>query len=61
MMNLSELFLKTIYKIFIIVLEYHICRPRSLSELVPMIFNMGLTHLGSEASILSTDIIEKHF
>ena len=26
------------------------CRPPKLSELTPMIFNMGLTHLGSEAS-----------
>ena len=26
-------------------------RPSSLSELTPMVFNMGLTHLGSEASI----------
>ena len=25
-------------------------RPPSLSELTPMIFNMGLTYLGSEAS-----------
>ena len=25
----------------------------SLSELTPMVFNMGLTHLGSEASNLS--------
>ena len=25
-------------------------RPSSLSELTPMLFNMGLTHLGSEAS-----------
>ena len=27
-----------------------IWRPSSLSELTPMIFNMGLTHLGSKAS-----------
>ena len=27
-------------------------RPPSLSELTPMILNMGLTHLGSEASML---------
>ena len=26
-------------------------RPPSLSELTPMVFNTGLTHLGSEASI----------
>ena len=25
-------------------------RPPSLSELTPMVFNMGLTHFGSEAS-----------
>ena len=24
------------------------CRPPSLSELTPMVFNTGLTHLGSE-------------
>ena len=29
----------------------YIWRPPSLSELTPMIFDMGLTHLGSEASI----------
>ena len=28
----------------------NIWRPPSLSELTPMIFNTGLTHLGSEAS-----------
>ena len=28
----------------------YIWMPPSLSELTPMIFNMGLTHLGSEAS-----------
>ena len=33
-----------------IILEY-IWRLPSLSELTPMIFNMRLTHLGSEASI----------
>ena len=32
----------------------HIWRPPSLSELTPMIFNTGLTHLGSEASIYSS-------
>ena len=29
----------------------NIWRPPSLSELTPMLFNMGLTHLGSETSI----------
>ena len=29
----------------------HIWRPHSLSELTPMISNIGLTHLGLEASI----------
>ena len=29
----------------------YIWRPPSLGELTLMIFNMGLTHLGSEASI----------
>ena len=38
------------------VIEIHlninyIWRPSSLSELTPIMFNMGLTHLGSEASI----------
>ena len=28
--------------------------PPSLSELTPMVFNTGLTHLGSEASIYNT-------
>ena len=28
-----------------------IWRPPSLSELTPMVYNTGLTHLGSEASI----------
>ena len=32
------------------LLYRRIWRPLSLSELVPMIFNMGLPHLGSEAS-----------
>ena len=32
-------------------------RPPSLSELTPMIFNTGLTHLGSEASKYKFDII----
>ena len=31
-------------------LDYYIWRPPSLSELTPMIFDMGLTHFGSEAS-----------
>ena len=30
-------------------------RPPSLSELTPMLFNTGLTHLGSEASISKID------
>ena len=29
----------------------YIWRPPSLSELTPMIFNTGLTHLGSESSV----------
>ena len=29
---------------------YQKWRPSSISELTPNIFNMGLTHLGSEAS-----------
>ena len=32
-------------------------RPPSLSELTPMIFNAGLTHLGSEASIYSAILL----
>ena len=32
-------------------------RPPSLSELTPMIFDMGLTHLGSEASKYQTYLI----
>ena len=32
-------------------MKYYIWRPPSLSELSPMIFSMGLTHLGSEATI----------
>ena len=31
--------------------DQDIWRPSSPSELTPMIFNTGLTHLGSEASI----------
>ena len=30
---------------------YNMWRPPSLSELTPMVFNEGLTHLDSEASI----------
>ena len=33
----------------LIIIEYEL-RPPSLSELTPIIFNMELTHLGSEAS-----------
>ena len=33
-----------------------IWRPSSLSELTPIIFNMGLTHLGSEASISNMEL-----
>ena len=33
-------------------------RPPSLSELTPMLFNTGLIHLGSEASISSIANIE---
>ena len=29
-------------------------RPPSLSELTPIVFNTGLTHLGSEASIYTS-------
>ena len=32
-------------------------RPPRLSELTPMIFNTGLTHLGSEASIYTRKIL----
>ena len=32
-----------------------IWRPPSLSKLTPIIFNTGLTHLGSEASISSEE------
>ena len=32
--------------------------PSSLSELTPMVFNKRLTHLGSEASILSEIYLE---
>ena len=43
------------YKLFNIFLQvlYNILRPLSQSELTPIIFHMGLTHLGSEASICS--------
>ena len=34
----------------LIFFNIYIWRPPSLSELTPMIFNTGLTHLGSEAS-----------
>ena len=34
-----------------ILMKCFIWRPPSLSELTPMIFNTGLTHLGLEASI----------
>ena len=34
----------------------YIWRPPSLSELTPIIFITGLTHLGSEASIESNNI-----
>ena len=36
----------------------NIWRPPTLSELTPMMFNMGLTHLGSEASICLSRITE---
>ena len=35
-----------------------IWRPLSLSELNPMIFNTGLTHLGSEASICCLEFMK---
>ena len=35
-----------------------IWNPPNLSELTPMIFNPGLTHLSSEASILSVHSLE---
>ena len=40
------------------VFFYLIWRPPSLSELTPMIINMGLTHLGSKSSILISNIKE---
>ena len=36
------------------VIDYNICMPPSLRELTQTIFNMGLTHLCSEASIYYT-------
>ena len=32
-------------------------RPPSLSELIPVIFNIGVTHLGSEATIYLCEIV----
>ena len=43
----------------IIILKIDNWRPTSLSKLAPMIFDMGLTHLGSEVSNLKVDFIEK--
>ena len=43
------------------VYSYEICRPSSLSELTPMIFNTGLTHLGSDASIYQLKKIQVAF
>ena len=41
---------------YLIVFYYNIWRPSNQSELTPVIFNMELTHLGSEASILYINI-----
>ena len=41
------------FDILNVIRSYDIWRPPSLRELTPMIFNTGLTHLDSEASIYS--------
>ena len=50
--GLSQVFIQMMNEIEVFVLP--VCndklRPPNLSELIPMIFNMGLTHLCSEAS-----------
>ena len=50
--GLSQVFIQMMNEIEVFVLP--VCndklRPPNLSELIPMIFNMGLTHLSSEAS-----------
>ena len=38
-----------------------IWRPLSLSELIPMVFNKGFTHLGSEASIYIHNYLDNIF
>ena len=53
------LFEKIIYSLTRLINHYeeniknHIWRPPSVSELNPMVFNTGLTYLGSETSIYS--------
>ena len=55
LVNIKSLFRYVIYVIFRHILKItifsDIWRPPSLNELTQMIFNMELTHLGSEASI----------
>ena len=48
-----------IFLLFLFYMRYKclIWRPPSLSELTPMIFNMGLTHSGSESSIYMSVIV----
>ena len=51
--EVSNLTLSILYLVFIK------CRPPSLIELNPMIYNTGLTHLGSEASKSSNNFCQK--
>ena len=39
----------------------YIWRPPSLSKLTPMIFESGLTHIGSDASIFFKLFLNRHF
>ena len=43
------------------LIHYYIWRPPSQSELTPMVFNTGLTHLGSDASIYSNAVLKYQF
>ena len=52
LLRLGGLHIIIIITIFlIIIISTDIGRPPSLSELTPIVFNTGLTYLGSEASI----------
>ena len=62
--DLNEFLLKFLHEFvfnfeflsILIVIQQHIWEPPSLSVLTTMIFNMGLTHLGSEAFIYDEPI-----